>query len=220
MSVNVCSSKQEEESRHQKNPLFRKKIKLFINTYGFDTEKDHLGSSFLVFENGEIFIPNVNNVSDIAAMKYISAFKSSYDGRIYIQGCLHNLKIKRLAICEYTNIFDRYNSSFHSVEKNRIYTEEDKNILDDLKFFTFLYIGFVSCECLSGLVELLILADKFGVTNLKKECIKYLKIDMRPSIVDCIKDLAIKYNKAVAELEQYCDAYELREAYDPTQIIL
>ena len=80
-------------------------------------------------------------------MKYISAFKSSYDGRIYIQGCLHNLKIKRLAICEYTNIFDRYNSSFHSVEKNRICTEEDENILEDLSnaFYT-CYVSLIFCS--------------------------------------------------------------------------
>ncbi|EGI61905.1 hypothetical protein G5I_09807 [Acromyrmex echinatior] len=184
-----------------------------VNTHGqLNFNRENLPETTQIKSPSKIFIPNVNNVSDIAAMKYISAFKSSYDGRIYIQGCLHNLKIKRLAICEYTNIFDRYNSSFHSVEKNRIYTEEDKNILDDLSW--------VYSDYINQMIELLILADKFCVTNLEKECIKYLKIHMKPSTVSYIKEMAIKYNKAVAELEQYCDAYELREAYDPTQIIL
>ncbi|KAG5309015.1 RCBT1 protein, partial [Acromyrmex insinuator] len=257
-----------------------------VNTHGqLNFNRENLSETTQIKSPSKIFIPNVNNVSDIAAMKYISAFKSSYDGRIYIQGCLHNLKIKRLAICEYTNIFDRYNSSFHSVEKNRIYTEEDKNILDDLsnafytcyfssefmsdltievngefiyvhksilkmrslyfknmfafnevenrkrvieyddypystyrKFFKFFYTGWVYSDYINQMIELLILADKFCVTNLEKECIKYLKIHMKPSTVSYIKEMAIKYNKA--ELEQYCDAYELREAYDPTQIIL
>ncbi|KAG5329433.1 RCBT1 protein, partial [Acromyrmex charruanus] len=214
----------------------------------------------------KIFIPNVKNVSDIAAMKYISAFKSSYDGRIYIQGCLHKLQLEHLAICEYTNIFDRYNSSFHSLEKNRTLTQEDENILDDLsnafyddsesflkftsdltievngefiyvhksilkmrslyfktmfefnemenrkriikyddypydrykEFFKFLYTGWVYFEHINQMIELLILADKYCVTNLEKECIKQLKIHMEPSTVSYIKEIAIMYNKTVA----------------------
>ncbi|XP_018352153.1 PREDICTED: RCC1 and BTB domain-containing protein 1-like [Trachymyrmex septentrionalis] len=81
----------------------------------------------------KILIPNVRKVSDIAAMKFISAFKSSYDGLVYIQGCLHGKRIRHLAVCEYTNIFDRYNSSFHSLKEDRIYTEEEDDLLDDLK---------------------------------------------------------------------------------------
>jgi len=75
----------------------------------------------------------VRKVSDIAAMKFISAFKSSYDGLVYIQGCLHGKRIRHLAVCEYTNIFDRYNSSFHSLKEDRTYTEEEKILLDDLR---------------------------------------------------------------------------------------
>ncbi|KAG5344909.1 RCBT1 protein, partial [Acromyrmex heyeri] len=214
----------------------------------------------------KIFIPNVKHVSDIAAMKYISAFKSSYDGRIYIQGCLHKLQLEHLVICEYTNIFDRYNSSFHSLEKNRTLTQEDENILDDLsnafyddsesslkftsdltievngefiyvhksilkmrslyfktmfefnevdnrkriikyddypydtykEFFRYLYIGWLGLMDTNQMIELLILADKYCVTNLEKECIKQLKIHMEPSTVSYIKEIAIMYNKTVA----------------------
>ncbi|KYN32485.1 RCC1 and BTB domain-containing protein 1 [Trachymyrmex septentrionalis] len=87
----------------------------------------------LNFNENEILIPNVRKVSDIAAMKFISAFKSSYDGLVYIQGCLHGKRIRHLAVCEYTNIFDRYNSSFHSLKEDRTYTEEEKILLDDLR---------------------------------------------------------------------------------------
>ncbi|KAG5344911.1 RCBT1 protein, partial [Acromyrmex heyeri] len=238
-----------------------------VNTHGqLNFNRKNVPETTQIKSPSKIYIPNVNNVSDIAAMKYISAFKSSYDGRTYIQGCLHNLKIKRLAICEYTNIFDRYNSSFHSVKKNRIYTEEDENILDDLsnafydyfepslkstsdltievngefiyvhksilkmrslyfknmfefnevenrkrvikyddypyktyrKFFKFLYTGWVYFDHINQMIELLILADKYCVTNLEKECIKELKIHMNPSIVSYIKEIAIICDKTVA----------------------
>ncbi|KAG5329435.1 RCBT1 protein, partial [Acromyrmex charruanus] len=237
-----------------------------VNTHGIlrqlNFNRKNVPETTQIKSPSKIYIPNVNNVSDIAAMKYISAFKSSYDGRIYIQGCLHKLQLEHLAICEYTNIFDRYNSSFHSLEKNRTLTQEDENILDDLsnafyddseftsdltievngefiyvhksilkmrslyfknmfefsevenrkrvikyddypyktyrKFFKFLYTGWVYFEHINQMIELLILADKYCVTNLEKECIKQLKIHMEPSTVSYIKEIAIMYNKTVA----------------------
>ncbi|KAG5344910.1 RCBT1 protein, partial [Acromyrmex heyeri] len=236
-----------------------------VNTHGqLNFNRKNLPKTQEIELPTKIFIPNVKHVSDIAAMKYISAFKSSHDGLIYIQGCLNNLKIKRLAICEYTNIFDRYNSSFHSLEENRTLTYEDQYMLYDLeeailspslkstsdltievngefiyvhkfilkirslyfknmfefnevenrkrvikyddysydtykRFFVFLYTGRFYCVSTNQeFIELLILADKYWITNLEKECIKQLKIRMKPSTVSYIKEMAIQYNKTVA----------------------
>ncbi|XP_018367936.1 PREDICTED: RCC1 and BTB domain-containing protein 1-like [Trachymyrmex cornetzi] len=101
----------------------------------------------------EINIPNVRKVSDIAAMKFMSAVKSSDDGLIYIQGCLQGKKIKRFAVCEYTNIFDGQNSSFYLRKEN--YTDEEKDIMDDLRnaFFNSYFLSLKSTSDLTIQVD-------------------------------------------------------------------
>ncbi|XP_018367935.1 PREDICTED: RCC1 and BTB domain-containing protein 1-like [Trachymyrmex cornetzi] len=102
------------------------------NTHGQLNFNRNYGQAERLESPSEIHIPNVRKVSDIAAMKFMSAVKSSDDGLVYIQGCLHGKKIRRFAVCEYTNIFDRYNSSFHSLKENHTCTQEEHEIEDSL----------------------------------------------------------------------------------------
>ncbi|XP_018367934.1 PREDICTED: RCC1 and BTB domain-containing protein 1-like [Trachymyrmex cornetzi] len=102
------------------------------NTHGQLNFNRNYGQAERLESPSEIHIPNVRKVSDIAAMKFMSAVKSSDDGLVYIQGYLHGKNIRRFAVCEYTNIFDRYNSSFHSLKQNHTYTQEDHDIIESL----------------------------------------------------------------------------------------
>ncbi|KYQ50987.1 RCC1 and BTB domain-containing protein 1, partial [Trachymyrmex zeteki] len=105
-----------------------------VNTYGqlnFSSRKCRKARH--VKSPSKINLPDVRKVSDIAAVKFMTAVKSSDNGLVYIQGCLHGKKIRRLAVCEYTNIFDVYNSSTHSLIKDRTYTDEEFNMLNDLR---------------------------------------------------------------------------------------
>lgn len=78
-------------------------------------------------------IPGVRKISDIAATEYQSVIKSSKDGLIYIWGELRNLSVENL-VCEYTNIFDVCNvkTGQSPISMNRVYTDEETSILDDL----------------------------------------------------------------------------------------
>jgi len=68
-------------------------------------------------------------------MPYMSAVKSSENGLVYVWGGLCGLRIRKFAICEYTNIFDMCNSRVAQspIYMDRVYTNEEFIILNDLK---------------------------------------------------------------------------------------
>jgi len=80
-------------------------------------------------------ISDVTKTLDIAALRDMSAIKSSKDGLVYICGYLFNQRIKKFIICEYTNIFDICNSMMAQspVSTNHVYTNEEFLILNDLE---------------------------------------------------------------------------------------
>jgi len=80
-------------------------------------------------------IANVRKISDIATMEQTSFVKSSKDGLIYIWGCLVCMPIKKLAVCEHTNVFDVCNSMMAQspISMIREYTDQESSVLNDLK---------------------------------------------------------------------------------------
>jgi len=64
----------------------------------------------------------------------MSAIKSD-DGLVYICGDLCDQRIKKFAVCEYTNIFDVSNSMMAQspISTSRVYKNEECLILNDLE---------------------------------------------------------------------------------------
>ncbi|XP_018357794.1 PREDICTED: RCC1 and BTB domain-containing protein 1-like, partial [Trachymyrmex cornetzi] len=82
----------------------------------------------------EIKVPKMIKASDIATIDGASAIKCSEDQLVYIRGELFRKKIKELAICEYTNIFDICNLTVAQSPISITYedTDEESMILSDL----------------------------------------------------------------------------------------
>jgi len=83
-------------------------------------------------------ISNETEISDIAALKNLSAVKSSKNGLVYIYGNLFEQPVKNFAICENTNMFDICNSMMAqspvSTNHERTqYTNEECSMLNDLE---------------------------------------------------------------------------------------
>jgi len=57
------------------------------------------------------------------------------DGLVYIWGCLARLSVRKLIICEHTNIFDVCNSMTDQspISMFPTYTDEEHRLLNDFK---------------------------------------------------------------------------------------
>ncbi|KYQ47065.1 RCC1 and BTB domain-containing protein 1 [Trachymyrmex zeteki] len=107
--------------------------------YGWGSNSD--GQSNLTSRDCVPYPTMVNNlllvkkILDIAAMHNRSFIKSNENGLVYMWGHFANVSIKKPFVCEYTNVFDVFNSmtAQSSMSVVHEFTKEECDILNDLE---------------------------------------------------------------------------------------